>query len=112
MARSKQGRGECNSVERSAIRPFFKHRWRTEHHRVRSAIVSPRLGAWVWKTPLVARCGLGASGLRNADVAGHFVLANLVHDHFQRAAIIALMEEDRFVYRQVLLVEVHVVDAQ
>src|SRR5712671_1918049 len=61
---------------------------------------------------LIARCGLSASGLRNADVAGYFILANLVDDHFQRAAIVALVEEDWFVYRQVLLVDVNVVDDQ
>src|SRR5258706_6285594 len=61
---------------------------------------------------LIARCGLNASGLRNADVAGYFILANLVDDHFQRAAIIALMEEYWFVYWQVLLVDVNVVDDQ
>src|SRR5258706_13193199 len=61
---------------------------------------------------LIALCGLTSSGLWNADVAGYFILANLVDDHFQRAAIVALVEEYWFVYRQVLLVDVNVVDDQ
>src|SRR5258706_2545107 len=126
VTRGEQGREECNSVERSAVLPFLKlsvfktqfqdtvskHKRRTGASSRSAVVIAPRLDAWHRRHQLIARCGLSASGLRNADVAGYFILTNLVDDHFQGPAIVALMEEYWFVYRQVLLVDVNVVDDQ
>src|ERR1700691_2974346 len=59
--------------------------------------------------PLIARCGLSASGFGDADIAGHLILGDGVDNQFQRAAIVALMEEDRFVNRQILLFDARII---
>ena len=63
------------------------------------------------QSPLVARCGLSASGFGDADVAGHLILGYGVDDQFQRAAIAALVE-DRLVDRQILPFDVGVINNQ
>src|SRR5579863_670884 len=87
---------------------------RAAYSNAPSSVAGPGTTQWSpdHLASLVARGALSACGPGDADITRHFILSYGIDDKFQRATIVALVEEDGFIDRQILLFDTCIIDDQ